>query len=283
MDPPSRPTYLWEVVPAPEPASNPEPDYDPIALEAFASREIWRVTPCSTPPGGTLEPLSAEWFEHLEAKRYRRHGRWLAKLLEFDRHPRESLLAIGDGLGIDWVNYARAGASVSVLDPSSDRLRLYRHHFGVRKVQANYIQAPMSHWPLADDRTDVVAAVFNERPDVPWVEVMGEAFRVLRPGGKMLAVLPSHFNVNRWSEMLLPWRNLFRRRDRSDRFTGREMREHFEPFTDVRVWKRHLRRSEMPYLWRWMMLPVAERLMGRFLVIKAFKPLRASGIIRMAA
>ena len=51
----------------------------------------------------------------------------------------------------------------------------------------------------------------------------------------------------------------------------------------MRVAKRHLRRSELPYLWRWMMLPVAERLMGRFFIVKAFKPLSAAAVVRAAA
>ncbi len=77
---------------------------------------------------------------------------------------------------------------------------------------------------------------------------------------------------------MLPWRRWFRRGLRAKgRFTVRELRAAFATFHDVRVFKRHLRRSEMPYLWRWMFLPMAERLMGRFLVVKAFKPLLAGG------
>ena len=36
-------------------------------------------------------------------------------------------------------------------------------------------------------------------------------------------------------------------------------------------------RSEaVPHLWRWLPLPLLERLMGRVLVLKAFKPLSAA-------
>jgi hypothetical protein len=50
-----------------------------------------------------------------------------------------------------------------------------------------------------------------------------------------------------------------------------------------RVYKRHLRRSDVPHLWRWLPLPLLARLIGRVLVMKAFKPLSAAMTIHMAA
>ena len=56
----------------------------------------------------------------------------------------------------------------------------------------------------------------------------------------------------------------------------RGLRRLFVRFTEHRIYKRHLRRSETPHLLRWLPLPLLERLMGRFLVLKAFKPLSAA-------
>ena len=61
------------------------------------------------------------------------------------------------------------------------------------------------------------------------------------------------------------------------------MREAGSAFAEVRVRKRHLRRSELPHLWRWMLLPVLERWMGRFIVTRAFKPLTSATPLRAAA
>src|SRR5262245_43357681 len=113
----AQPVYPWEVVPAPRPAPDPEPDPDPSEVERLACRDVWRVGASSKPAGGPLEPLSAAWFQHLDSKRYRRHGRWMPALLEFTRHAREEMLAVGDGLGLDWVRYAEGGANVTVVDP----------------------------------------------------------------------------------------------------------------------------------------------------------------------
>jgi SAM-dependent methyltransferase len=278
------PLYAWEVPPTPRPVPVVEPDPDTGEAERLAAREIWRVAPSSKPAGADLTPLTAEWFQHLDSKRYRRHGRWVPNLLEFNRHAREHMLAVGDGLGLDWVRFAEGGADVTVVDPSAERLRLLRTHFAVRGVKGQFLQAPFDRLPSADERVDVVCAVFNEPPVVPWAAALAEVTRVLRPGGKVVAILPSKYNAAKWQDLLMPWLSLFYRRPKGPpRFTVRELREGFAAFNDVKIHKRHLRRSELPYVWRWMLLPVAERLIGRFLVVKAFKPLIAAGAVRKAA
>lgn len=280
----AQPVYPWQVVPAPRPAVVPEPEVDPCEAEQLACRDVWRVGPSSKPAGGPLEPLTRDWYLHLDGKRYRRHGGWVPAMLEFTRHAGETLMAVGDGLGLDWVRFAEGGANVTVVDPSADRLRLYREQFAVRGATGQFVQAAFDHLPAPDDRVDVVVAVFNDPPQVPWFTALGEAYRILRPGGKIMCVLPSKYNAAKWQDLLMPWRTWFRKSPKGPpRFTRRELYEGFSGFNDVRVSKRHLRRSELPYLWRWVLLPVAERLMGRFFIVKAFKPLTAAAAVRAAA
>jgi hypothetical protein len=57
------------------------------------------------------------------------------------------------------------------------------------------------------------------------------------------------------------------------RLTGWQLGELFTRFIDQRIRKRQLRRPEVPHVWRWIPLPILARLMGRCLVLKAFKPL----------
>jgi SAM-dependent methyltransferase len=280
----AHPVYPWEVMPTPRPAVVPEPDPDPSEAEQLARRDVWRVGPSIKPAGGEYEPLSRGWYEFLDGKRFRRHGRWVPPMLEFTKHAGETLMAVGDGLGLDWVRYAASGAKVTIVDPSADRLRLYREQFQVREASAQFVQAPFDHLPSPDDRVDVCVAVFNDPPKVPWATALAEAYRVLRPGGKVMCVLPSKYNAAKWQDVLMPWRTWFRKTPKGPpRFTRRELYEGFSGFQDVRVYKRHLRRSELPYVWRWMVLPVAERLMGRFFIVKAFKPLTAAATVRAVA
>ena len=234
-----------------------EPDPDPSTAERLAELDVWRLFPNAKPAGGPHPPLSADWFKHLESKRYRHHGRWLPTLLEFTRHARESLMAVGDGLGLDWVRFAEGGADMTVVDPSAERLRLYRTHFAARGASTSSCRR---YWTTCRRRTAGLTScvrVFNEPPVVPWANALAEAYRVLRPGGKVMVVLPAKYDAVWWQELFLPWRRWFRKGPRrKGRFTARELREAFAKFQDVRVLKRHLRRSELPYIWRWLPLPV---------------------------
>jgi hypothetical protein len=50
----------------------------------------------------------------------------------------------------------------------------------------------------------------------------------------------------------------------------------FARFSEHRVGKRHLRRSELPHLWRCVPVSALARVMGRVLVLRAFKPVAAA-------
>src|SRR5262245_28289624 len=176
MAPPtSHQLYDWQVPPTPRPAPVVEPAPDAIEAERLAARDVWRVFPSDKPAGGELEVLSTDWFKYLESKRYRRHGQWIPTFLEFGKHADQSLLAVGDGLGFEWVRFAEGGAHVTIVDPSAERLRLYRTHFSARAVSGQFVQAPLDHLPSPDSRIDVACAIFNEPPVVPWATALAEA------------------------------------------------------------------------------------------------------------
>src|SRR5205807_68169 len=107
----------------------------------------------------------------------------------------------------------------------------------------------------------------------------------------------ARYDVDCWERLLLPWHRWLRRwgllsrpgpndgngNELTPTFTARGLRRLFTPFVEHRVHKRQLRRSEVPHVWRWLPLPLLERLMGRVLVLKAFKPLSAAMAMQMAA
>src|SRR5204863_6014086 len=99
---------------------------------------------------------------------------------------------------------------------------------------------------------------------------------VLKPGGKVLAVVPAYYDVDFWCRSWLPWHRKAPSPAGPVAFSGRGLCRLFGRFVEQRVHKRQLRRSEVPHLWRWLPLPLLERLLGRVLVIKAFKPLSAA-------
>jgi SAM-dependent methyltransferase len=230
------------------------------------------------------EPFSLQWFLGAENVRLGRHGRWVPQLLEFAKHGGEVLLGLGNGLGTDWAQYARNGAEVVACSPSAEQLALVRRNFELRGLGGAFLHASPTALPLETATIDV-ACVSNLLHEVEEPQaVVEEVYRVLKPGGKVLALTPARYDVDFWRRCCLPWYAWRKPQGPAGaRYSGRGLRRLFGRFVEPRVYKRHLRRAEVPHLWRWLPLPLLERLYGHFLVIKAFKPLSAATAVQMAA
>jgi ubiquinone/menaquinone biosynthesis C-methylase UbiE len=247
-----------------------------FAQRLFAYEALNAPTPRKD---GDAEPYSLEWFLNVENHRHSKHGRWIPKLLEFAKHAGETLVGLGDGLGTDWLQYARHGAHVVVCSPSTSQLGLIRRNFELRGLQGRFVHAHPHHLPLEAASIDVACITgWRHGIDQPH-DMIEEVYRVLKPGGKVLAVTPARYNVDFWYRTLFFWTQWFRRSTSAAppvQFSGRELKRLFGRFVEHRIHKRQLRRSEVPHLWRWLPLPLLARMMGRLLVLKAFKPLSAA-------
>ena len=226
------------------------------------------------------EPFSLQWFLNIQSQRHSKHARWIPKLMEFAKHSGERLLGLGHGLGTDWAQYAAHGASVLVCSSSTAQLDFIRRNFALRGLGGGFIHAAPTRLPLDSSSVDVacISSLYHgiDHPQ----GVIEEVYRVLKPGGKVLAVTPARYDVDFWCRACFFWyRWLVRTKRQSkprreERYSGWALRRLFHRFAEHRIHKRQLRRSEVPHLWRWLPLPLLARLMGRVLVLKAFKPLK---------
>lgn len=256
---------------------------DQEEAEWLACGETWRPYP-NRRPISEHEPYSSGWFDDIERRRYSRHGKWIPKHFEFNRHRGERVLGLGDSLGTDWVQFALGGARVHHCSPSWKMLSHVRSHFDIRGVNGTFVQGPLTALPYASDSMDVVCMTGMLTPIPATAATIDEIFRVLRPGGKLLAALPARYDSQFWKTFWLPWRRLFADAPEDHtRFSGRQVKRMFDSFGDTRIVKRHLRRSDIPHTWRWMLLPLLERVMGRFLVVKTFKPVGTATVLQAAA
>jgi ubiquinone/menaquinone biosynthesis C-methylase UbiE len=237
--------------------------------------------PAPAAPDGDCgaEPYSLQWFLDIENHRHSRRNRWIPRLLEFTKHAGETLLGVGQGLGTDWVQYARHGAHVVVCCPSASQLTLIRHNFELRGLSGRFVHAAAGALPLESNSIDVACINTLLHPGEQPQAVVEEIYRVLKPGGKVLAVAPAKYDVGFWRRTCFFWRRwLAPQADprQPGAFSARRLRRLFGRFVEHRIHKRQLRRSEVPLPWRWLPLFVLERLLGRVLVLKAFKPLSAA-------
>jgi ubiquinone/menaquinone biosynthesis C-methylase UbiE len=261
------------------------PPVVPSLADAYAGRlfAAEAMQPGRT-PREAAEPFSLQWYLEAESVRYGRHGLWLPRLLEFGKHSGETLLGLGDGLGADWVQYARCGAQVTACCPSAESLALVQRNFELRGLSGRFLHAEPARLPLDSATIDVACLnnVLQTAPDP--AAVVAEIYRVLKPGGKVLALTPARHDVDFWVRCCLPWRGWLRRSASAPAgHSRRALRRLFGRFIEHRVHKRHLRRAETPHLFRWLPMPILQRIMGRFLILKAFKPLSAAMSLQAAA
>jgi SAM-dependent methyltransferase len=285
---------IWEGF---RPAAVPAPDPPPLnvapigdsSLHALASvlaeQEILRA------PGqarASVEPLTLQWYLDLENQRHRRQGHWIPSLLEFGKHAGERLLGLGCGLGSDLVQYARHGAEVVSACSSAEQLALVRRNFELRGLRAAFVHATPNSLPLESASIDVacLTGLMHETTDP--VALLDEIYRVLKPGGKVLVVVPSRYDIDFWCRWFHLNHRSFGRPEAQQllagglfspsarRFHGRELKQLLHRFHEPRICKRHLRRAETPHLWRWLPIGLLERIMGRVLVFKGFKPVSAA-------
>lgn len=106
-----------------------------------------------------------------------------------DLHPGETVLDLGSGGGLDVLLSARRvapGGTAYGLDASPDMLTLARANAAKAGVtNARFLHGHIEDIPLPDGHVDVVISncVISLSADKP--RVLAEAFRVLRPGGRL--------------------------------------------------------------------------------------------------
>jgi SAM-dependent methyltransferase len=151
------------------------------------------------------EPFTLQWYLDIENARHSRHGRWIPRLLEFAKHGGETLLGLGNGLGTDWVQYGRHGAEVIACCPSAEQLALIQRNFELRGLRGVFLHSNPRAIPLESASIDVVCVtnLLQDIADPP--AVIDEIYRLLKPGGKVLAVTPARFDLDFWRRRFLPW------------------------------------------------------------------------------
>ncbi len=212
------------------------------------------------------DSFSRDWYLQAANLRHGRAASWLNKLLEFKKHALEKVVCLGPSLGSDALEYARAQAEVLVAVPSDTWVRVAQRNFSLNGHSAQYLIHGPDSLALASDSVDVL--YWNQLNDhiSHWDKMALEILRVLRPGGKVIILAASQWNAPAFlGDSQMGW---------SAPATSRKiLAGHFVGSINPRWHQRGLRRAEIPWLVRWLPLSLMQRLFGRCLVFKAFKPL----------
>lgn len=233
------------------------------------------------------QPFSLQWFLSIEHYRHGREARWLPRVLEFTKHPGETVLGLGFGLGTDWLQFARHGAAVIVCSGNPSQLTLIQRNFQLRGLEGRFLHASATALPLESGSIDVVCINGLLQQVAQPQAVVEEVYRLLKPGGKVIALTAAKYDVDFWADLMLWWRRWLPMcrppREPGLRYSRRRLSQLFRSFEAHRLHRRQLRRSEIPHLWRLVPVPLLERVLGRVLILKAFKPVSTAIPLQAAA
>jgi demethylmenaquinone methyltransferase/2-methoxy-6-polyprenyl-1,4-benzoquinol methylase len=107
-----------------------------------------------------------------------------------DPQPGERILDIAAGTGTSSAALARSGATVVAVDFSPGMIAEGRR----RQPQLEFVEADAQKLPFGDDEFDVVTISFGLRNIADPVAALGEMYRVMKPGGRLLICEFSHPN-----------------------------------------------------------------------------------------
>ncbi|MBC8072897.1 MAG: class I SAM-dependent methyltransferase [Deltaproteobacteria bacterium] len=151
-----------------------------------AVREHWERQPCGTRGVGADE--RRRFFETVERERYEVDAH-IPGWARFERGRDRDVLEIGVGAGTDFMQWVRAGARATGIDMTDAGIELTRERLELEGRNATLLRGDAEQLPFSDESFDVVYSygVLHHTPDTP--RAFAEAWRVLRPGGTLLAMI----------------------------------------------------------------------------------------------
>jgi ubiquinone/menaquinone biosynthesis C-methylase UbiE len=151
-------------------------------------RRFWDARPCGTGDVAGAAEGSPQFFEALDARRYRLEP-FIDEYARFAEQRGRRVLEIGCGAGGDLARFASAGAFATGVDLSPRSLALVRRRFDIAGLPVDLRVADAEALPFPDVTFDLVYSwgVLHHTPDTG--RAIAEAFRVLVPGGRACVML----------------------------------------------------------------------------------------------
>jgi SAM-dependent methyltransferase len=154
------------------------------------------------------EPGTREFFlYHNEMRRKEEPEDFQQRVYEYDQWARRDVLDIGCGTGYVVSLYALNGANVTGVDIAARSVELTNSRLRIFGLNGLVQQANAECLPFDNDRFDLVTSygVLHHTPNT--AAAIGEAYRVLRPNGKIIMMF---YNKNSFAfRILFPLKRLF--------------------------------------------------------------------------
>jgi SAM-dependent methyltransferase len=159
----------------------------------------------------------------------------LLRLVDFDGHRGERVLEIGCGAGVDLARFAKGGALVTGVDLAKSAVDLAEANFRQQGLEGEFRVADGEQLPFPDNAFDVVYAHGVVQYTANPRRLVGEAWRVLKPGGRAIFQV---YNRISWLNALSKLMKVGLEHDDAPvllKFSPGEFRRLLGIFADVRI------------------------------------------------
>ena len=107
-------------------------------IEISDVKEYWDTRPCNI-RHSRLEVGTKDYFDEVETRKYLVEPHIL-NFADFEKYKGKKVLEIGCGIGTDAVNFARAGASYTGVEISTETLKLAKLRFSIYGLVGDFIE-----------------------------------------------------------------------------------------------------------------------------------------------
>ncbi len=157
------------------------------AIRAYWNERIHDLEIAQHPVG------TREFFEELATYRFEKLD-YLPRVVDFTAYQGKHLLEVGCGVGIDLVRFAQHGAVVRGIDLAEVSVELARENFALHGLSGDLQVMDGEHMQYDEACFDVVYAhgVLQYTSDIE--RMIGEIYRVLRPGGEAILMVYNRYS-----------------------------------------------------------------------------------------
>lgn len=166
-----------------------------------AVRKFWGTRPCGV--SHSDQPADSHaFFEETEKHRFKVHTNFdvpfLKEAIKFEQHTRKRVLEVGVGIGVDALQWGRAGNQVFGIDYNYPSVQITKSRFQDAGISGRFLNSDAENLPFASNSFDLVYS-FGVLHHTPGTEkAIREVYRCLKPGGEAIIML-----YYKWSAMTL--------------------------------------------------------------------------------